>query len=73
MGNYLSAPVTVKESAKGENDKLKFGLSAMQGWRLFMVRAGASNGVSAFLSRFGPAPRVGHLMGHSTMVQRMNS
>ena len=33
MGVYLSTPKTEKLSEDGENDKLKFGLSSMQGWR----------------------------------------
>jgi len=33
----LSAPVTTKDSDKGENESLKFGLASMQGWRVCMV------------------------------------
>ena len=38
MGQYLSQPVTTKESGKGENESLKYGMAAMQGWRVCMVR-----------------------------------
>jgi protein phosphatase 1G len=38
MGQYLSAPVTAKESDRGENRSLKFGMASMQGWRVCMVR-----------------------------------
>ncbi|AQL05078.1 putative protein phosphatase 2C 21 [Zea mays] len=36
---YLSTPKTDKVSEDGENDKLKFGLSSMQGWRATMEDA----------------------------------
>ncbi|CAD6341374.1 unnamed protein product [Miscanthus lutarioriparius] len=39
MGVYLSTPQTEKVSEDGENDKLKFGLSSMQGWRATMEDA----------------------------------
>ncbi|WVZ79166.1 hypothetical protein U9M48_026777, partial [Paspalum notatum var. saurae] len=39
MGVYLSTPKTEKLSEDGENDKLKFGLSSMQGWRATMEDA----------------------------------
>ncbi|AQL05064.1 putative protein phosphatase 2C 21 [Zea mays] len=39
MGVYLSTPKTDKVSEDGENDKLKFGLSSMQGWRATMEDA----------------------------------
>ncbi len=39
MGIYLSTPKTDKFSEDGENDKLKFGLSSMQGWRASMEDA----------------------------------
>lgn len=39
MGQYLSAPVTEKESEEGQNDRLAYGLSAMQGWRVSMEDA----------------------------------
>ncbi|VAI44474.1 unnamed protein product [Triticum turgidum subsp. durum] len=39
MGVYLSTPKTDKLSEDGENDKLKFGLSSMQGWRASMEDA----------------------------------
>ncbi|OMO85641.1 phosphatase 2C (PP2C)-like protein [Corchorus capsularis] len=40
MGVYLSTPKTEKFSEDGENDKLRFGLSSMQGWRATMEDAG---------------------------------
>ncbi|KAK7372181.1 hypothetical protein VNO80_05552 [Phaseolus coccineus] len=42
MGIYLSAPKTDKASEDGENDKLRFGLSSMQGWRASMEDAHAA-------------------------------
>jgi protein phosphatase 1G len=39
MGIYLSTPKTDKFSEDGENDKLKLGLSSMQGWRANMEDA----------------------------------
>lgn len=39
MGIYLSTPKTEKFSEDGENDKLRFGLSSMQGWRATMEDA----------------------------------
>lgn len=33
MGVYLSTPKTEKISADGEDDRLRFGVSSMQGWR----------------------------------------
>ncbi|KAG9063580.1 Protein phosphatase 2C 2 [Linnemannia hyalina] len=36
MGQTLSAPVTEKHSSTGNNDRLAFGQSAMQGWRATM-------------------------------------
>jgi hypothetical protein len=39
MGVYLSTPKTDKVSADGENDRLRFGLSSMQGWRTTMEDA----------------------------------
>jgi len=34
MGQMLSAPVTDKHTSSGENGRLKYGASAMQGWRV---------------------------------------
>jgi protein phosphatase 1G len=34
MGAYLSEPNLNKESLDEENEKLSFGASSMQGWRL---------------------------------------
>lgn len=39
MGIYLSSPKTEKFSEDGENAKLRFGLSSMQGWRATMEDA----------------------------------
>lgn len=39
MGVYLSTPKTEKLSEDGENEKLSFGLSSMQGWRTSMEDA----------------------------------
>lgn len=39
MGVYLSTPKTDKSSEDGENNKLRFGLSSMQGWRSTMEDA----------------------------------
>jgi serine/threonine protein phosphatase PrpC len=48
MGIYLSSPDTKKFSVDGSNKKLKYGASAMQGWRLNMEDAHISD------SEFGP-------------------
>ncbi|KAM7471621.1 hypothetical protein LguiA_009804 [Lonicera macranthoides] len=42
MGIYLSTPKTDKVSEDGENDKLRYGLSSMQGWRSTMEDAHAA-------------------------------
>ncbi|GAV71451.1 PP2C domain-containing protein [Cephalotus follicularis] len=42
MGVYLSTPRTEKLSDDGENDKLRYGLSSMQGWRSTMEDAHAA-------------------------------
>lgn len=39
MGVYLSTPKTEKFSEDGENDRVRFGLSSMQGWRATMEDA----------------------------------
>jgi protein phosphatase 2C family protein 2/3 len=36
MGQTLSEPVTEKHSESGENDRLIYGASSMQGWRATM-------------------------------------
>mmetsp|Transcript_1364 Transcript_1364/g.3859 ORF Transcript_1364/g.3859 Transcript_1364/m.3859 type:complete len:353 (+) Transcript_1364:147-1205(+) len=36
MGNFLDTPITDKETEIGADDKLSYGLSAMQGWRAQM-------------------------------------
>uniref|UniRef100_A0A0C9S216 protein-serine/threonine phosphatase n=1 Tax=Wollemia nobilis TaxID=56998 RepID=A0A0C9S216_9CONI len=42
MGIYLSSPKTDKVSEDGENDRVKYGLSSMQGWRASMEDAHAA-------------------------------
>ncbi|CAH9134386.1 unnamed protein product [Cuscuta epithymum] len=42
MGIYLSSPKTEKLSEDGENMKLRYGLSSMQGWRATMEDAHAA-------------------------------
>ncbi|XP_073004264.1 probable protein phosphatase 2C 11 isoform X2 [Typha latifolia] len=42
MGVYLSTPKTEKFSDDGENERLRFGLSSMQGWRAAMEDAHAA-------------------------------
>uniref|UniRef100_A0A1D1Y4V1 protein-serine/threonine phosphatase n=1 Tax=Anthurium amnicola TaxID=1678845 RepID=A0A1D1Y4V1_9ARAE len=42
MGVYLSTPKTEKFSEDGENERVKFGLSSMQGWRATMEDAHAA-------------------------------
>lgn len=42
MGIYLSTPKTEKFSDDGENDRLRYGLSSMQGWRATMEDAVSS-------------------------------
>ncbi|KAH8512753.1 hypothetical protein H0E87_006162 [Populus deltoides] len=42
MGVYLSSPKTDKASQDGENDRLRYGLSSMQGWRTTMEDAHAA-------------------------------
>ena len=39
MGIYLSTPKTDTFSEDGENHKLRYGLSSMQGWRASMEDA----------------------------------
>ena len=39
MGVYLSTPNTAKKSSDGENSRIEFGTSAMQGWRSNMEDA----------------------------------
>ncbi|KAJ0402547.1 hypothetical protein P43SY_000810 [Pythium insidiosum] len=36
MGNFLAAPITDKETERGEGNGLEYGVSAMQGWRTNM-------------------------------------
>lgn len=42
MGIYLSTPKTEKFSDDGENERLRYGLSSMQGWRATMEDAHAA-------------------------------
>ncbi|XAR67817.1 Phosphoprotein phosphatase [Bertholletia excelsa] len=42
MGIYLSTPKTDKLSEDGENDRLRYGVSSMQGWRSTMEDAHAA-------------------------------
>lgn len=39
MGVYLSTAKTEKASEDGEDDRLRFGVSSMQGWRSTMEDA----------------------------------
>lgn len=39
MGIYLSTPKTEKFSEDGENGRVRYGLSSMQGWRATMEDA----------------------------------
>jgi protein phosphatase 2C family protein 2/3 len=39
MGQTLSEPIVDKESSKGEDDRMLYGVSAMQGWRISMEDA----------------------------------
>lgn len=39
MGQTLSEPITEKSSSKGEDDRMLYGVSAMQGWRISMEDA----------------------------------
>lgn len=48
MGIYLSTPKTEKFSDDGDNDRLRYGLSSMQGWRATMEDA-VSNLMNALL------------------------
>jgi hypothetical protein len=38
MGQYLATPNTEKETLHGSHERLKYGISAQQGWRKNMVR-----------------------------------
>eukprot|EP00257_Ricinus_communis_P013298 XP_015570706.2 probable protein phosphatase 2C 60 [Ricinus communis] len=42
MGVYLSSPKTEKSSEDGENNRLRYGMSSMQGWRATMEDAHAA-------------------------------
>jgi len=42
MGQTLSEPVVEKVSEHGQDDRLYFGLSTMQGWRITMEDAHAA-------------------------------
>lgn len=43
MGSYMSRPNLQKRSSSGENSRLKFGVSSMQGWRHSMEDAHITN------------------------------
>lgn len=49
MGIYLSTPKTEKYSEDGENNRLRFGMSSMQGWRSTMEDAVSSRLFFLFL------------------------
>lgn len=34
MGAYLSEPITEKKSTDEENERVRYGVSSMQGWRI---------------------------------------
>jgi protein phosphatase 1G len=34
MGAYLSSPICDKDTIEGSNNRLTFGASSMQGWRM---------------------------------------
>ncbi|KAJ6862131.1 protein phosphatase 2C 60 [Populus alba x Populus x berolinensis] len=54
MGIYLSSPKTEKFSEDGENGRLRYGLSSMQGWRATMEDAHAAiTDLDATTSFFG--------------------
>ncbi|CAK9141319.1 unnamed protein product [Ilex paraguariensis] len=54
MGIYLSSPKTEKFSEEGENGRLRYGLSSMQGWRATMEDAHAAHtDLDASTSFFG--------------------
>ncbi|KAK6912485.1 PPM-type phosphatase-like domain [Dillenia turbinata] len=54
MGIYLSTPKTEKFSEDGENDRVRYGLSSMQGWRATMEDAHAAHpDLDASTSFFG--------------------
>ncbi|KAL9248507.1 putative protein phosphatase 2C 60 [Drosera capensis] len=54
MGIYLSTPKTEKFSEDGENDRVRYGLSSMQGWRATMEDAHAAlTDMDASTSFFG--------------------
>jgi hypothetical protein len=70
MGVYLSTPKTDKVSADGGNDRLRFGLSSMQGWRTTMEDAVSFNlPPCAFLFRFPSSP--GRMDAESTLELRV--
>jgi hypothetical protein len=53
-GAYLSQPVTEKLQASGEDERLSFGVAAMQGWRTSMEDAHAVRTPCAQSAREGP-------------------
>ena len=43
MGPYLATPITEKVSSHGNNGKIQFGVSSMQGWRTKQEDAHVTN------------------------------
>jgi hypothetical protein len=56
MGTYLSTPKTDKVSDDGENENLRFGSSAMQGWRQSMEDAVCVHFLKSLNPKFCPPP-----------------
>ena len=52
MGVYLSTPKTGKASEDGENERLRYGVSSMQGWRATMEDAVTDSTLKIFVSCF---------------------
>lgn len=42
MGQILSAPITTKHSTEGKDERLMYGASSMQGWRICKDKVGFS-------------------------------
>lgn len=77
MGNFLTSPITEKETRTGSGNGLFYGLSAMQGWRTSMEDshiaqvkpAGLPEGVSIFAVCDGHGGRLAALAAEELMVQ----
>lgn len=67
MGNLLGAPITEKETHRGvtKDEKLKFGLSSMQGWRVHMEDAHIAEGDMHALEVVGDQKTKIPLKGHA--------